>query len=261
MSDDSSYQNILIRTEGKVGIIQLNRPKVLNALNREIMSEVSDALEAFDDSKEIGCIVLTGNERAFAAGADIDRMAEATPLTMQENSFIDYWDRLGKIGKPVIAAVSGYALGGGCELAMACDLIVASETAAFGQPEINLGVIPGAGGTQRLTRAVGKALAMEIILNGRFLTAEEALRYGLVNRVAPVELYLEEALKLAAEIAARAPVAVRLAKEAVNAAFESSLQTGLAYERQLFYTLFATEDQKEGMDAFLNKRKPQWKGI
>jgi enoyl-CoA hydratase len=261
MSDGNSYNNILIHSEGKVGIIQLNRPKVLNALNREIMSELSDALEAFDATDEIGCIVLTGNERAFAAGADIDRMAEATPLSMQDNSFIDYWDRLEKIGKPVVAAVSGYALGGGCELAMACDLIVASETATFGQPEINLGVIPGAGGTQRLTRAVGKVLAMEIVLNGRFLTAEEALRHGLVNRVAPVELYLEEAVKLASEIANRAPVAIRLAKEAVNVAFESSLRTGLAYERHLFYTLFATEDQKEGMEAFLNKRKPQWKGM
>jgi enoyl-CoA hydratase len=260
MPDEKSYKDILIRSEGNVGIVQLNRPKVLNALNREIMSEVSDALEAFDNSNEIGCIVLTGNERAFAAGADIDRMADATPFSMQENSFIDYWDRLEKIGKPVIAAVSGYALGGGCELAMACDLIVASESASFGQPEINLGVIPGAGGTQRLTRAVGKALAMEIVLNGRFLTAEEALHYGLVNRVAPVELYLEEAVKLAAEIAARAPVAIRLAKEAVNAAFESDLHTGLAYERRLFYTLFATEDQKEGMEAFIAKRKPQWKG-
>ena len=260
MSEESSYQNILIRSDGRVGIVQLNRPKVLNALNAEIMGETIDALELFDASEEIGCIVVTGNERAFAAGADIDHMASATPVSMLENSFIDYWDRLEKIGKPVIAAVSGYALGGGCELAMACDLIVASETATFGQPEINIGVIPGAGGTQRLTRAVGKALAMEIVLNGRFLTAGEALHHGLVNRVVPVELYLEEAVKLAAEIAARAPVAIRLAKDAVNAAFESNLQTGLAYERQLFYSLFATEDQKEGMDAFLNKRKPQWKG-
>ena len=260
MSDEKSYQNILVRSEGRVGVVQLNRPKVLNALNAEIMSEMVDALEQFDASEEIGCMVLTGNERAFAAGADIDRMAGATPVSMLENSFIDYWDRLEKIAKPVIAAVSGYALGGGCELAMACDLIVASETAAFGQPEINIGVIPGAGGTQRLTRAVGKALAMEIVLNGRFLAAEEALRHGLVNRVFPVELYLEEAIKLAAKIAARAPVAIRLAKEAVNAAFESNLHSGLAYERQLFYSLFATEDQKEGMEAFLNKRKPQWKG-
>ncbi|RMG95230.1 MAG: enoyl-CoA hydratase, partial [Chloroflexi bacterium] len=201
-----------------------------------------------------------GNERAFAAGADIKEMANATPAEMLDNPFIDYWDRLRRISKPVIAAVSGYALGGGCELAMACDMIVASETAQFGQPEINLGIMPGAGGTQRMTLAVGKALAMEIVLNGRFLSAQEALHYGLVNRVVPVELYLEEAIKLASEIAARAPVAVRLAKEAVNAIFEMPLAAGLAHERRLFYMLFSTEDQKEGMDAFINKRKPNWKG-
>ncbi|MCP4360104.1 MAG: enoyl-CoA hydratase, partial [Chloroflexi bacterium] len=209
---------------------------------------------------EIGCIVITGNERAFAAGADIKAMAEATPVSMLNSPMIDQWDRLAKINKPVIAAVSGYALGGGCELAMACDMIVASESAQFGQPEINLGVIPGAGGTQRMTRAVGKALAMEIILNGRFLSAAEAQQHGLVNRVVPVELYLDEALKLAAQIAERAPVAIRLAKEAVNAAFETNLQSGLALERRLFYMLFATADQKEGMDAFINKRKPDWQG-
>jgi len=179
---------------------------------------------------------------------------------MLNDPFLDYFDRLGNIGKPVIAAVSGYALGGGCELAMACDMIVASESAKFGQPEINLGVIPGAGGTQRLTRAVGKALAMEIILNGRFLSAEEALAHGLVNRVAPVEGYLDEALKLAAEIADRAPAAIKSAKEAVNTAFEMGLQSGLQYERRLFYMLFSTEDQKEGMRAFVEKRKAAWQG-
>ncbi len=212
------------------------------------------------DDPGIGCIVITGNERAFAAGADIKEMADATPAGMLSNSFIDQWDRLRRIGKPVMAAVSGYALGGGCELAMACDLLVASESAQFGQPEINLGVIPGAGGTQRMTLAVGKALAMEMVLNGRFLTAAEALTHGLVSRVYPVEVYLEEAIKLANEIAARAPVAVRVAKEAVNAVYEMPLQSGLQHERRLFYLLFSTDDQKEGMDAFINKRKPDWTG-
>ena len=256
----TDHELILSRTEGRVGVIKLNRPKVLNALNREIMSEVITALEAFDEQEAIGVIVLTGDKRAFAAGADITQMAGASPVSMLNNPFIDYWDRLGRIGKPIIAAVSGFALGGGCELAMACDLIIASESAKFGQPEINIGVIPGAGGTQRLTRAVGKALAMEMVLNGRFLSAEEALRFGLVNRVVPVETYLEEALKFAAEIAGRAPIAIRLGKEAVNAAFETTLRSGLAYERRLFYMLFATEDQKEGMDAFVNKRRAEWKG-
>lgn len=255
-----TYEYILTRTEGRVGIVQFNRPKALNALNRHLMAETMNALETFDQDAGIGCMVITGNERAFAAGADIKEMATADPVAMLDNPFIDYWDRLRRISKPVIAAVSGFALGGGCELAMACDMIVASETAQFGQPEINLGVIPGAGGTQRMTLAVGKALAMEIVLNGRFLTAQEALHHGLVNRVVPAELYLEEAIKLAAEIAARAPVAIRLAKEAVNAVFEMSLQTGLSHERRLFYMLFSTQDQKEGMDAFINKRPAQWQG-
>ncbi|HET6444426.1 MAG TPA: enoyl-CoA hydratase-related protein [candidate division Zixibacteria bacterium] len=260
MNDEQTNEFILTRTEGRVGIVQLNRPKVLNALSKELMGEVMAALELFDRSSDVGCMVITGDERAFAAGADIKRMAQATPAMMLVDPFIDYFDRLAMIGKPVIAAVSGYALGGGCELAMACDMIIASESARFGQPEINLGVIPGAGGTQRLTRAVGKALAMEIILNGRFLTAEEALDHGLVNRVVPVELFLEEAIKLAAEIASRAPVAIKMAKEAVNIAFETSLQVGLQHERRLFYMLFSTEDQKEGMSAFLEKRKAQWQG-
>ena len=260
MTEEVSQEFILTRDEGRVALIQLNRPKVLNALNREIMGEVIAALEAFDEQEAIGVILLTGNKRAFAAGADISQMAGATPVSMLNNPFIDYWDRLGRISKPIVAAVSGFALGGGCELAMACDMIIASESAKFGQPEINIGVIPGAGGTQRLTRAVGKALAMEMVLNGRFLSAEEALRYGLVNQIVPVEIYLEEAMKFAAEIADRAPVAVRLGKEAVNAAFETSLRSGLAYERRLFYMLFATEDQKEGMDAFVNKRTAEWKG-
>jgi enoyl-CoA hydratase len=255
-----SYEHILTRSEGRVGIVQFNRPKALNALNRGLMAELMDALELFDADDKIGCLLITGNQKAFAAGADIKEMATATPVTMLDNPFIDYWDRLRKIGKPVIAAVSGFALGGGCELAMACDMIIASETAKFGQPEINLGIIPGAGGTQRMTYAVGKALAMEIVLNGRFLSATEAQQFGLINRVVPAELYLEEAIKFAAEIAARAPVALRLAKEAVNAVFETPLQAGLAHERRLFYMLFSTEDQKEGMDAFINKRAANWQG-
>ena len=255
-----SYENILTRIEGRAGVVQLNRPKALNALNRELMTELLDALTAYDRDAAVGCMVVCGNDRAFAAGADIKEMATATPTTMMTNSFIDLWDRLRQIGKPIIAAVSGFALGGGCELAMACDMIVASETAQFGQPEINLGVIPGAGGTQRMTRAVGKAVAMEMVLNGRYLSAEEAHRFGLVNRVYPVEVYLEEAVRTANEIAERAPVAVRLAKEAVNAAFEMPLRAGMDPERRLFYLLFGTADQKEGMDAFVNKRKAEWTG-
>ena len=255
-----SHEFILTRIENRVGIVQLNRPKVLNALNRGLMAELMAAVEQFNDDAAVGAILITGNEKAFAAGADIKEMANASPVDMLDNPFIDYWDRLRKIGKPVIAAVSGFALGGGCELMMACDMVIASESAKLGQPEINLGVIPGAGGTQRLTKAVGKAVAMEMVLNGRFLTAHEAFHYGLVNRVVPTEVYLEEAIKFAAEIAARAPVALRMAKEAVNAAFEMSLQAGLAHERRLFYMLFSTEDQKEGMDAFVNKRKAAWKG-
>ena len=260
MSENTQYENIIARVEGRVGIVQLNRPKVLNALSREMVSEAVSALEDFDLSTDIGCMVLSGDERAFAAGADIKQMIGATPASMLDNPFIDYWDRLQRISKPIIAAVSGYALGGGCELAMACDMIVASESARFGQPEINLGVIPGAGGTQRMAKAVGKSLAMEIVLNGRLLSAEEALNYGLVNRVVPVELYLEEAVGLASEVADRAPVAVRLAKEAVNASYETTLQAGLAYERRLFYMLFSTDDQKEGMSAFIEKRPANWQG-
>jgi enoyl-CoA hydratase len=255
-----SPTHILTQIKNNVGIVQFNRPKALNALNRELMAETVAALEAFDQDDKIGAMVVTGSERAFAAGADIKEMVNATPAQMLDNPFIGYWDHLAKIRKPVIAAVSGYALGGGMELAMTCDIIVASETALFGQPEINLGVIPGAGGTQRLTYAVGKALAMEIILNDRRLTAQEALHFGLVNHVHPVDSYLDEAIQLAAEIAARAPVAVQMAKEAINAVFETSLQAGLAHERRLFYLLFSTEDQKEGMDAFVNKRQAEWHG-
>ena len=258
MGEQLAYQHILTWTKGKVGIVQLNRPKVLNALNRIIMDEIMSALEYFDASGEVGCIVITGNERAFAAGADIGEMVSATPVTMLKSSFVDYWDRLQGIAKPVVAAVSGYALGGGCELALACDMVIASDSARFGQPEINIGVIPGAGGTQRLARTIGKALTMEMVLNGRQLTAKEALQYGLVNRIVPTDGYLEEAVAFAAEIAGRAPIALRLAKEAINVAFETTLQAGIAHERRLFYLLFASEDQKEGMDAFVNKRPAEW---
>ena len=255
-----SYEYILTRTEGKVGIAQLNRPKALNALNGDLMAELVDALQTFDADDNIGCMIITGNERAFAAGADIKQMAEATPASMLKSSYIDYWDDIVALKKPIIAAVSGYALGGGNELAMACDMIVASETARFGQPEINLGIIPGAGGTQRLTQAVGKALAMEMVLTAQFIKADQAVQAGLVNRVVPVEHYMDEAIKLASKVAEQAPIAVQLAKEAVNAAYEMNLQSGIAHERRLFYMLFATEDQKEGMDAFINKRKAEWKG-
>ncbi|HLB48247.1 MAG TPA: enoyl-CoA hydratase-related protein [Anaerolineales bacterium] len=254
------YKLILVETHDHVGLIRFNRPQQLNALNGEIMEELVTAAEAFDKNDAVGAIVITGDERAFAAGADIKEMAGASAVEMLLADRISNWDRLRKVKKPVIAAVSGFCLGGGCELAMACDMIVASESARFGQPEINLGVIPGAGGTQRLTRAVGKVTAMEMVLSGRFLSADEAYRFGLINRVVPVEQCLGEALKLANEIAARAPLAVRLGKEAVNHAFESSLADGLADERRAFYFLFSTDDQKEGMKAFIDKRKPEWKG-
>ena len=251
---------ILVETHGRAGVIRINRPKQLNALNGAVMRVLVDAALAFDADAAVGGIVITGDERAFAAGADIKEMASASVVEMLQANRIELWDALRGIKKPLIAAVSGWALGGGCELAMACDMIVASETARFGQPEINIGIIPGAGGTQRLTRAVGKALAMEVILNGRFLDAAEAERFGLVNRVVPVEQYLRTAIELAQQIAERAPLAVRLAKEAVNQAQESALAEGMADERRMFYMLFSTEDQKEGMQAFLDKRPARWQG-
>lgn len=257
---EQTYANLLVRQDGRVGIIQLHRPEARNALNRQIMEEVIDALQRFDADDAIGCMIVTGNEKVFAAGADIKQMATATAVEMLNNPFIGYWDALKRISKPVIAAVSGWCLGGGCELAMACDTIVASETAAFGQPEINLGVIPGAGGTQRLTRAVGKAIAMDIVLSDRRLTAAEALQFGLVSRVAPVDQYMGVALEMAQAIAGKSPIALRMAKEAVNQAFETSLTEGVFLERRLFTLLFATEDQKEGMAAFVEKRKAAWKG-
>ena len=256
----SSYTTILSETHEGVGLIRIDRPKALNALNSTLMTELNEALKAFDADDMVGAIVITGNERAFAAGADIKEMAEASAVDMLKRDYISLYDGIRQIKKPVIAAVSGWCLGGGNELAMSCDMIVASESARFGQPEINIGVIPGAGGTQRLTRAVGKAIAMEMVLNNRTLSAQEALQYGLVNRVVPVEGYLDETLELASEIAARAPLAVQLGKEAVNHAFESFLGDGLADERRAFYFLFATEDQEEGMQAFVEKRAAQWKG-
>ncbi|MFZ0532264.1 MAG: enoyl-CoA hydratase-related protein [Anaerolineales bacterium] len=256
----TTYETILIETRERVGLVRINRPKMRNALNSTVLHELAEALETFDNDPGVGAIVVTGDDQAFAAGADIKEMADATAVHMLTRSHIPQFDRLRGIHKPIIAAVSGWCLGGGNELAMACDMIVASETARFGQPEINIGVIPGAGGTQRLTRAVGKALAMEMVLNNRTLTAEEARNFGLVNRVVPIERYLDEALQLADEIAARAPLAVRLGKEAVNHAFESFLSDGLADERRAFYLLFASQDQKEGMKAFVEKRKPAWKG-
>ncbi len=254
------YTAILTEIRGRVGLIRLNRPKLRNALDSVLMNEVASALETFDASPDIGAMVVTGDARAFASGADIKEMADESAIGMFTGGKITQWDRIRKVKKPVIAAVSGWCLGGGNELAMACDMIVASETAKFGQPEINLGVIPGAGGTQRIARAAGKAIAMEMVLNGRILTATEAHQHGLVNRIVPEEAYLDEALKLAEEIAIRAPLAIRLGKEAVNHAFESFLTDGLADERRAFYFLFASHDQKEGMKAFLEKRPAEWKG-
>jgi enoyl-CoA hydratase len=246
--------------QGYVATITLHRPEVLNALNLQLMNELVGALDMLEEDEAVRCVVLTGNDRAFAAGADIKEMAGAGAIEMLQRDQFAKWDRIRRFKKPLVAAVSGFALGGGNELAMLCDMIVASETAQFGQPEINIGVMPGAGGTQRLTRAVGKALAMEVVLAGRMLSAREALQYGLVNKVVPVEVYLEEAQRLARTVAEKAPVAAQLAKESVLKAFETPLQEGLLHERKSFYMLFATEDQKEGMDAFVEKRKPEFKG-
>lgn len=261
----NSYKNILVSEieNGKAlkaGLIQLNRPDALNALNIELMKEVVEALEAFDKDGETGCMVLTGNAKAFAAGADIKEMADATAIEMLLRDQFARWDRIRKIKKPIIAAVSGFALGGGCELAMTCDMIIAAESAKFGQPEINLGVIPGAGGTQRLTKAVGKARAMEIILSGRMFTAKEMFEAGLVTKVVDSDIYLDEAIELAKEIATKPTVAVQLAKECILKSFDSTIESGLEFERKNFYLLFATEDKFEGMKAFVEKRKAVWKG-
>ncbi|MBX2914625.1 MAG: enoyl-CoA hydratase/isomerase family protein [Cyclobacteriaceae bacterium] len=246
--------------EPHVALIELNRPKELNALNPQLMQEVRDALVALDKNDAVRVIIITGNEQAFAAGADIKQMADKSAIDMLLLDQFTTWDQIRKTKKPIIAAVSGFALGGGCEFVMTCDMVIASETAKFGQPEIKIGTIPGAGGTQRLTKAVGKAKAMELILTGRFLSAEEAHFYGLVNKVVPKEMYLHEAFTLAKEIAQLSPVAVQLAKEAINRSFETHLDEGLTLERKNFYLTFASADQKEGMKAFIEKRKPEFKG-
>jgi len=268
MSDKSylsaSYNNILVseienKSGLKVGLIQLNRPDVLNALNIELMKEVVETMENMDLDEEIGCLVLTGNARAFAAGADIKEMADATVVEMQLSNRFARWDRIRKIRKPIIAAVSGFALGGGCELAMSCDMIIGSESAKFGQPEINLGVIPGAGGTQRLTKAIGKARAMEMILTGRMMSSKDMYKAGLLTRVVEDGVYLDEAIELGKEIASKPNLAVMLGKDSVNKSLDLTIESGLEYERKNFYLLFATEDKFEGMKAFVEKRKAEWK--
>ena len=257
MSDEAL---ILREISGGVATLTFNRPQALNALSNELMTTLLHTLEALDGDDAVRCVVLTGGPRVFAAGADIKGMAEQTPTTMDQRRSFSVWDRIRQCRKPIIAAVSGYALGGGCELAMMCDMIVASETAQFGQPEINIGIIPGAGGTQRLARAIGPYRAMEMILTGSRLSARDAYAAGLVNRVAPVEGFLEEAQRLAADIASRAPLAVRAAREALRYGFESTIRDGLEIERRNFHMLFDTEDQKEGMRAFIEKRPPEFHG-
>jgi len=254
-----TYELIQTRTEGKVAIITLNRPKQLNALNNELMDELGAALKAFDADDGIGCMILTGSEKAFAAGADIGAMASYTFSDVYKGDYITRnWETIRQIRKPVIAAVSGFALGGGCELAMMCDFIIAADNAKFGQPEIKLGIIPGAGGTQRLPRAVGKSKAMDLALTGRMMDATEAERAGLVSRVVPLDKLLDEALGAALQISEFSRLAVMAAKESVNRAFETGLSDGVMFERRMFHALFATADQKEGMDAFVNKRKAQF---
>ncbi|SDB80768.1 short chain enoyl-CoA hydratase [Raineyella antarctica] len=255
----STYENILVETRGEVGLITLNRPKALNALNNATMLEVVAAAEAFDADPAIGCLVLTGSAKAFAAGADIKEMADRSSVDMDAADWFAGWDGLTRVRKPLVAAVAGYALGGGCELAMMCDLIVAADTAKFGQPEINLGVITGMGGSQRLTRAVGKAKAMDMMLTGRMIDAEEAERSGLVSRVVPADELLDRAIDVATLIASRSQVASRAAKEAVNTAFSTTLEQGVLHERRLFHALFGSEDQKEGMAAFVEKREPTFR--
>jgi enoyl-CoA hydratase len=256
----AELKNLILERDGFVAIVRLNRPTVLNALNLETMNELVATFDELDNDPDCRCIVLTGNDRAFAAGADIKEMAGASAVEMLYRDQFTKWDKIRKCKTPIIAAVSGFALGGGCELVMHCDIVIASETARFGQPEINIGVMPGAGGTQRLTRAIGKVKAMEMVLTGRPITADEAVAAGLANKVVPVEFYLEEAVKLAKEIASKPPVAVRLAKEAVLKSFDTTIEMGLEFERKNFYLLFASEDMREGMAAFVEKRKPEWKG-
>lgn len=257
-----NYENIVVETRGKVGLIQLNRLKALNALNDQLMNEVGEALLAFDANEDIGCIVLTGSEKAFAAGADIGAMANYSFMDVYKGDYITRnWEQIRRVRKPVIAAVAGFALGGGCELAMMCDFIIAAENAKFGQPEIKLGTIPGAGGTQRLPRAVSKAKAMDMCLTGRMMDAAEAERAGLVSRVVPNEKLMEEALAAATTIASMSLPAVMMAKESINRAYETTLAEGVQYERRLFHSTFGTEDQKEGMKAFIEKRLPSFRNL
>lgn len=253
-----AYETILAETRGPIGLITLNRPKALNALNAQLVGELNQALTAFDADPQIMVMVITGSERAFAAGADVKEMQSKDFIAAYKSDFIGPWQKVAGQRKPVIAAVAGYALGGGCELAMMCDIIIAADNAKFGQPEINLGTIPGAGGTQRLTRAIGKSKAMEMVLTGRMMDAEEAERANLVSRVVPAADLLDEALKLAETIAEKSQPVVALAKQAVNTAYETTLHQGLLFERQAFYTTFATEDRKEGMEAFAEKRTPNF---
>jgi enoyl-CoA hydratase len=254
-----TYQDILIERRGRVGVICLNRPQALNALNARLNDELGQAVAAFDADAGIGCMLLTGSDKAFAAGADIKEMAAKSAVEVFMGDFTGGWDAVARARKPVVAAVAGFALGGGCELAMQCDIIIAADNAKFGQPEIKLGVIPGIGGTQRLTRAVGKAKAMDLILTGRMMDAAEAERSGLVARIVPAADLMAEAMKAAETIAAMSLPSVMVAKEAVNRAFEVSLAEGLSFERRVFHSLFATKDQKEGMAAFVEKRKPSFK--
>jgi enoyl-CoA hydratase len=253
-----TYENIIVETRGKVGLIRLNRPQALNALNRALVGEVTKAIDAFEADAAVGCMVITGSDKAFAAGADIKEMAEKTFADAFLGDFAASWDRAATARKPIIAAVAGFALGGGCELAMQCDLIIAADNAKFGQPEIKLGIIPGIGGTQRFTRAVGKAKAMDLILTGRIMDVQEAERSGLVARIVPLATLLDEAIKLAETIASMSLPSVLAAKEAVNRSFETSLAEGVRFERRVFHSLFATADQKEGMAAFIAKRPPKF---
>lgn len=256
-----SRETVKTSKEGGVGVITLNRPEAMNALNTKMVTELIDALQEFEKDDGVRCLVIAGSERAFSAGADIKEMVEISAVQMaMTGHFFPLWDKVGRYPKPIVGALSGFVLGGGLELAMSCDILVASETTQLGQPEIDIGVMPGGGGTQRLTRAVGKYKAMEMVLTGRRIGAEEAKSLSLVSRVVPKEAYFSEAMKVAQEVAAKSPVAIRLAKMAVNKAFEMGLDDGIDFERELFYLLFASEDKEEGMRAFMEKRKPEFKG-